>query len=159
MRIETRAEIEVAKPREEVFDFAVACETFPRVLLALGPLPGVAQARMRDGADPKPGALREIGLTDGSAIDEELLALDRPARHRYRWANRPEPPLGWLVRAGEGDWVFSSSGSDTRIRWTYRFELSHVIALPLALPIVGLFRIWMARGLARIRDALEARSL
>ena len=156
MRIETHAEIEIARPPEAVFDFAVACETFPRVLLAFGPLPGVARARMRDGADPKPGALREITLTDGGAVEEELLALDRPTRHRYRWTQPPAPPFGWLLRGAEGDWRFRPSSRGTRIHWTYRFELSHFLAAPLAIPIAGLFRMWMSRGLARLRDALEA---
>lgn len=157
MRIETSAEIEVAKPPELVFDFAVACESFPRVLLPLWPVPGITGAEMLDGAEPKPGARRRIQLSDGSSVEEELLAFDRPIRHRYRWTEPPAPPLGWLVRSGEGDWTFTPSSRGTRIRWTYRFEPSSALAAPLALPIVPLFRRWMSRGLARIRDALEAR--
>ena len=157
MRIETGTEIEVARPQAEVFDFAVACETFPRVLLAFGPLPGVTKATMRGGAAPAPGALREIQLSDGSSVEEEVLAFDRPDCHRYRWTRPPAPPLGWLVRSGEGEWRFSASARGTRIAWRYRFELSHALAAPLALPIVALFRRWMARGLTRVRDELERR--
>lgn len=157
MRIETVTETDVARPPAEVFDFAVACETFPRVLLAFGPLPGIVRAEMRDGAEPKPGALREIHLTDGSMVEEEVLAFDRPVCHRYRWTHPPAPPLGWLVRSGEGEWRFEPSPRGTRITWRYRFELSHVLAAPLALPVVALFRRWMARGLSRIRDELEER--
>jgi hypothetical protein len=157
LRIETGTEIEVARPQAEVFDFAVACETFPRVLLAFGPLPGVTKAVMRGDAVPAAGALREIQLSDGSTVEEEVLVLDRPACHRYRWTRPPAPPLGWLVRSGEGEWRFSPSAQGTRIAWRYRFELSHALAAPLALPVVALFRRWMARGLARVRDELERR--
>jgi hypothetical protein len=147
----------VAEPPETVFDFAVACETFPRVLLALGPLPGIVRAEMRDGAAPAPGALRSIYLSDGTMVEEEVLAHERPVRHRYRWTRPPAPPLGWLVRDGEGEWAFAASPRGTRIRWSYRFELSHFLASPLAWPVVLLFRLWMSRGLTRIRDALETR--
>jgi hypothetical protein len=126
------------------------------VLLAFGPLPGVASAKMRDGGEPRVGALREIGLSDGTSVEEELLALERPTRHRYRWTRPPAPPLGWLVRNAEGDWRFSPSSRGTQIRWSYRFELAHFLAAPLAIPVLALFRIWMSRGLARLRDALEA---
>ena len=156
MQIERSVEIEVAGPPAEVFDFATACETFPRVLLAFGPLPGVTRAEMQGGAEPKPGALRDIRLSDGSTVEEEVLAFDRPVCHRYRWTRPPAPPLGWLVRSGEGEWRFAPSPRGTRITWRYRFELQSALVAPLALPIVALFRRWMARGLTRVREQLEA---
>jgi hypothetical protein len=156
VRIERSAEIEVARPPTEVFDFATACETFPRVLHRFGPLPGITGAEMQGGAAPKPGALRDIHRTDGSTVEEELLAYDRPVCHRYRWTRPPAPPLGWLVRGGEGEWRFAPSPRGTRIVWRYRFELSSVLLAPLALPIVALFRRWMARGLTQVREQMEA---
>ena len=58
MEIATRTELHVPLPPEAVFDRAVACETFPRILLPLGPIPGVARAEMLDGGEPKAGARR-----------------------------------------------------------------------------------------------------
>jgi hypothetical protein len=156
VRLGTATEIEVAQPVERVFDYATACETFPRVLLPLGPLPGVSAAEMQDGAAPKPGARRRIRMSDGSSLIEEVLAFERPSRHRYRWLDPPRAPLGWLVRSGEGDWSFAPSARGTRIRWSYGFELATPLAAPFALPIVWLFRRWMARGLERVREGLEA---
>jgi len=156
MQLAAHAEIEIARPVEPTFDFAVACESFPRVLLPLGPLPGVSGAQMLDGAAPKTGARRRILLSDGSSVIEELLALERPQRHRYRWTEPPRGALGWLVRQAEGDWRFAPSARGTRIVWDYRFELTSALAAPLALPIVWLFRRWMAGGLERVRQALEA---
>src|SRR5262245_35546230 len=138
MQLGTRAEIEVARPVERIFDFAVACETFPRVLLPLGPLPGVSGAEMLDGAEPKPGARRRILLSDGSSVLEELLAFERPLRHCYRWVEPPRGALALLVRQGQGDWRFAPSARGTRIAWSYRFELTSALAAPLALPIVWL---------------------
>ena len=92
MQISARVEEHVRRPPDEVFDFATACETFPRVLLPLGPVAGIAHADMLDGSPLCAGARRRIVLTDGSIIDEEILAFDRPVRHRYRWLNPPPEP-------------------------------------------------------------------
>lgn len=155
MRIAERAQIHVPRPIEEVFDFSVACETFPRVLQPLGPIAGVAKAEMIDAPAPKTGARRRIHMTDGSAIEELLVAFERPTRHRYRWLNRPAPPFSWLVRGGEGDWTFTPSDGGTSIVWVYSFDLTTPLAYPLAAPIALLFRRWMTRGLVRIRAVLR----
>ncbi len=156
MRIAQSATVHVPRPIEEVFDFSVACETFPRVLRPLGPIAGVAKAEMIDAPAPRTGARRRIQMTDGSAIEEELVAFDRPTRHRYRWLNRPAPPFSWLVRGGEGDWTFAPSRGGTSIVWVYSFDLTTPLAYPLAAPFGLLFRRWMMRGLFRIRAALTA---
>ena len=157
MELSARAEIEVARPCEVSFDFAAANESFARVLLPMGPLPGITGAEWMDGSvEAKPGARRLIHLSDGTSIGEEVLAYDRPARHRYRWLNPPAAPLSWLVRSGEGDWSFTPIGRGTRIVWSYRFGLTSALAAPLAWPVVWLFQRWMQRGLTRIRDTLEA---
>jgi hypothetical protein len=157
MQLSARAEIEIARPCEATFDFAAANESFPRVLLPFGPLPGITGVEWLDGAlEPKPGARRLIHLSDGTTIGEELLTYDRPTRHRYRWSNPPAGPLSWLVRSGEGDWSFAPVDGGTRIVWRYRFGLTSALAAPLAWPIVLLFQRWMQRGLTRIRDTLEA---
>ena len=92
MQISARAEEHVPRPPEHVFDFATACETFPKVLLPLGPVAGIAHADLLDGAPLRTGARRRIVLTDGSIIDEQILAFERPRRHRYRWLNPPPAP-------------------------------------------------------------------
>jgi uncharacterized protein YndB with AHSA1/START domain len=156
MRLTNRAEIEIARPVEEVFDLAAACEGFPRFLLPFGPIPGVASAELVDAAAPKAGVRRDVHMTDGSTMREEILAFDRPSRHRYRWLNRPAPPFSWLVRAAEGDWTFTATPTGTRIVWLYHLEPTSPIALVLAAPIALLFRSWMQRGLARLPAALAS---
>ena len=157
MQLATRAEVHVPLPPERVFDVAVACETFPRILRPLGPIPGIAQARMLDAPGPATGARRRIELTDGSSLDEELLAVERPSRHTYRWLGPPARPLGLLVRRGTGDWSFVPEAGGTRVVWSYRFELSSPLAAPLAWPVVLLFRRWMAAGLEALRAELASR--
>ena len=102
------------------------------------------------------GARREIKLTDGAVLTEEILEHDVPTRHRYKWTSGLKPPFAWLVRSGEGTWTFSEVAEGTRIDWSYVFELRSPLAYPIAVPIIALFRRWQEKSLARVRDlALE----
>lgn len=157
MQIEVRAAIDVARPPEEVFDFAVACETFPRILHKLGPIPAITHLEMLDGRPLETGARRRVELGDGSVLLELIVALERPRRHRYRWLGPPAAPFNLLVRVGEGDWLFSPHDGGTRIAWTYTFDLTTPLVYPLARLVLGLFRRWMQRGLDQIREQLPAR--
>jgi uncharacterized protein YndB with AHSA1/START domain len=152
--LQARAEIEIPKPAPEVFDLATACAGFPRFLLRLGPIPAVVRAELVGASEPKAGGRRQIELGDGSRIEEEILAFERPSRHRYRWLNPPAPPFSWLVRGAEGDWTFTSVAGGTRVAWTYRFEARSAVAAVLARPVVLLFGSWMRRGLANLRTLL-----
>ncbi len=154
MKVETRAEIHVPQPPEQVFDFAVACDTFPRILHKLGPLPGIVNAEMVDAPAPRLGARRRVTMSDGNVVEEELVAFERPVRHRYRWLSRLAPPFSLLVRTGEGDWTFTPSGGGTTIVWIYRFDLTTPLVYPFAALVLVLFRRWMMRGLGLIRTEL-----
>lgn len=150
MQLEVRAAVAVERPPEEVFDFAVACESFPRILHRLGPIPAITHLEMLDGRPLETGARRRVELGDGSMLLELIVALERPTRHRYRWLGPPAAPFNLLVEVGEGDWIFSAHGTGTRIEWTYTFTLTTALVYPLAWLVLGLFRRWMQRGLDRI---------
>jgi hypothetical protein len=156
MQIETRAQIEIAAAPEAVFDVAADIRNFPRAMRPLGIIPGVASVEMAAGATPSAGAHRFVKLTDGSVVEEEILAFDRPSQHRYRWVHPPAPPFSLVVRAGEGTWSFTPSehGQGTVVVWTYRFELTSVFAYPVALFVVSRFRRWMEQSLKHVREAV-----
>jgi hypothetical protein len=155
MIVTRSAEFELTHPIEEVFDFATSCEGFSKFLLPLGPIPGVAEARLIDASEPITGARRDVHMTDGSLIKEVLLEYHRPYRHWYRWTNRPARPFSWLVRGAEGDWQFTSTSSGTRIVWHYHFELTSPIAIVAGIPLLAFMRRWMQTGLNRLPDALR----
>ena len=155
MHVQIRASTEVPRPLEATFDFATAADGFAKVLRPVPPIPGVRGAEIVGGGEPKTGGRRVVHMTDGSTVYEELLAWERPKRHRYRWASKPAFPFSLLVRAGEGDWHFSPAGTGTRIDWTYRFELTTPLVYPLALLVTALFRRWMQAGLDAIRAELS----
>jgi hypothetical protein len=154
MKLSVQAAVEVPRSAEEVFDFATSCEGFPRFIHPLGPIPGIARAEMLGAAAPKPGAQRRIHMTDGSVVDEEVLAYDRPLRHRYRWLEPPAFPFSLIVRRGEGDWHFSRTGGGTRVEWDYHFDLTSPLVWPLAKALMAIFRRWMQQALLRARGVL-----
>ena len=154
MKLSAHAAVEIPRPVAEVFDFASSCEGLPRFIGSFGPIPGIARAEMVNGAAPKAGAERRIQMTDGSVVDEELIAYERPSRHRYRWLKPPAFPFSLVVRAGEGDWRFAPAGGGTRIDWDYTFELTSPLAWPFAAALMPVFRRWMQRALQRARAVL-----
>jgi hypothetical protein len=154
MQMICSATVEIARPVEEVFAFATGCDNFPAFLVKRGPIPGVVKVEMIGGAPLAAGATRQITLTDGSVLEEVVLALERPSLHRYRWQGGPRPPLSLLVHSGEGEWTFSARAQSTRIEWRYTFELTSPLAYPLALIVLPFLRRWMAGSLRRLRDAL-----
>lgn len=156
MKLTARASVEIPKPVDQVFDFATSCEGFPRFIWAFGPIPGITRAEMVGGQAPKAGAERHIYTSDGNVVEEELLAYDRPSRHRYRWLKPPAFPFSLLVRTAEGDWRFTETSGGTRIDWDYSFELTSAFVLPFAPPFMFLFRRFMQRALLRARSVLAA---
>ncbi len=154
MRIVKTAQIDVPRPAEEVFDLVVAPEAFPRIFHGVGPIPGITKAEMLDGAAPGNGTKRRVHMTDGNALDELIVAFDRPNRCRYRWASRIAPPLCWLVSGAEAEWTFEPSGGSTSVRIVYNLELTTPLVYPLAAPVAAVFRRWLMGALSRIRAEL-----
>lgn len=156
MKLRVRAAVTVNRPRSEVYDFSVANQTLARVLQKLGPIPGITAAEFTAGGSLAPGAQRQVTMSDGSVIEEEVLEAVRPRLHRYRWLRGLRPPFSVMVRSGEASWTFSDAdGGGTEVEWIYLFGLRSVVFYPLAAPILFLlFRRWMQRGLERIRAEL-----
>jgi uncharacterized protein YndB with AHSA1/START domain len=159
MKLDARATVHVPRPPEQVFDFAVANQNLSRMLQRKGPIPGVTGAELiaegeSGGTELRAGARRRVSMTYGSTLIEEVIALDRPQRHEYRWAHPPPPPFSLLIRGGHATWTFVPDRGGTRVDWLYTFELASPLALPLAAVAVALFKSWMGDGLARLRAAL-----
>jgi Polyketide cyclase / dehydrase and lipid transport len=154
MRLNTSATIDIAQPRDTVFDFACACETYVKLFRPRGSIAGVASAQILDGA-LRAGARRRMTLTDGAVIDEDVVAFDRPTRHTYRWTGGLRAPARFLVRGGEGDWTFVEHSGKTRIDWNYAFDLTTPLVYPAAILMLGQFRRWMEQQLGAISASLS----
>ena len=156
MRLSTHAHVDISRPPGEVFDFLTSAGSYPMILQSHGPIPGVAAAEMIDGASPGKGARRSITLSDGVALEEEIVAFERPVKHGYIWRGGLRPPFAWLVGSGHGHWTFSVSNGGTRVDWRYEFELTPPLVHLVAKPVVWLFHRWMRESLARAREALTS---
>jgi hypothetical protein len=154
MRIKTSAAIEIARPREAVFDFACACETYVKLFRSRGPIAGITMAEMIDGATLGAGARRRIELSDGAVLEEHVVVFDRPTRHVYRWDRGLRAPGKFITRAGEADWTFSEQRGGTRIDWTYTFDLTTPLVYPAALVMRGQFGRWMEQQLHAISASM-----
>ena len=154
MQITSSATINIARPREAVFDFACACETYAKLFRPLGSIAGIAKAEMIDGAPLGAGARRRIELSDGAVVEEDVVAFERPTRHTYRWNRGLSVSAKYLVRAGEGDWTFRDRGRGTCIDWTYTFDLTTPVIHPAALVFRDQFQHWMDQQLRAIAAAL-----
>ena len=157
MQLEARAQVEIAAPPEAVFDVGADHRNFARFIHAFGPIPGIASSRMHADAVPAAGAHRDVHMSDGSTIEEVILAFDRPSRHGYRWLRAPAGPFSLIVRAGEGEFRFEPThgGRATRVCWTYTFELTSPLVYPIALVARVLFERWMDRALVALRALIE----
>jgi len=86
MKLIATAKIEIECSRERVFDYLVAGSTYPRILLAKWPVPGIALAELPECDELTTGMRRLVTLTDGTVIDEEILEFEAPRVHRYGWS-------------------------------------------------------------------------
>jgi uncharacterized protein YndB with AHSA1/START domain len=148
MELVTKAEVEVARAPDLVFDLAVDPRELPRFLKKVGPIPGVVAVEMEGDAAPAAGARRQVTMSDGSQMGEEITSLDRPRGYAYRWVSPPPAPFNLLVRTARTECRFAPSGLGTRVTWTYRLELTSLAIYPLAWVVIRLFRRWMVSALA-----------
>lgn len=149
MNLHTQTSATASGKPDAVFGRAIDSARFPAMYLAFGPIPAIVGVDEL-GAGPALGSKRRVKMSDGSAIEEELVVFERPTRYGYRWLTRPKPPFGWLIAGAVADWTFSPDGDGTRVDWGYTFTLTSPLAAPLALIVMAIFRRWMAKALARL---------
>jgi hypothetical protein len=155
MHLDVELELTVNRSPEQVFDLVGDYRNFPRTIAQTALVPGVTRAEPLPGAASGVGSRRRLHMTDGSTMDEEVTAFERPREHSYRWLNSPPMPSRLIVSGARGSWRFLPDPRGTRIAWSYRFELSSPLVYPLALPLVAAFRDWMKKSLVRVQTLLD----
>jgi hypothetical protein len=150
MLVKTRASVTVPAAAEQAFGLATDLSNFHHYFKGSGPIPAVLKVQWHPGAQPVPGARRDVHNSDGSVIVEELLELTMPVRHHYRLLSGFKAPFSWMVEYAEGDWHFTRQGGGTQIVWDYSFQLRSLLAWPVVFPIV---RIFFTRAM---QDCLES---
>jgi Polyketide cyclase / dehydrase and lipid transport len=155
MQITAKASRGIACSLEQAFNFMTKAENLPDVFLGYGPLPAIRRAEFVGRAEPRVGAVRRIENVDDSVVNEEILAHEPPALHRYRLVGDPPLPLRLLVRGLAGEWRFSPHRRDTVVGWSYSLELTTPLAWPLVLVVRGFLRRAMKRGLDNVALTLD----
>lgn len=133
MQIKTSAQIVIHANVEAVFDASIDCQNLPRFFTGYRQIPAIVSARTVDGLPLHPGSMRVVENSDGSLIEEIIVALDRPTRQSYQLVKGFKPPFSWLVRAASGEWIYEPLESQsepffTRVTWQFCFEISNVLA-------------------------------
>ena len=152
MKLRTHAETVVLRAPAAAFDHATAGATLVRIAKALPPIPGITGVEVE--GELRTGAVRHVRMTDGSVVDEDILAHDAPTTHRYRWQKKPAFPFSLMVATGEGVWTFTPEGAGTKVAWDYEFDLTSPLAYPLAALVLRRFEAWMQAGLEALRAEL-----
>lgn len=116
-------------PADSVFALSVDAERFPQTFVGYGPIPALRRIVL-DGPLGI-GSTRAVHSSDGSVLSERITALRPPLHHAYTLTGF-RAPLGWLVRAGHADWQLQPLQNGTLVTWSYRFEPTAAIAVPLA---------------------------
>lgn len=151
MTIHLIARQRLAAPAAVAFALSIDPQRFPSLFPGYGPIPAIRRVE-RHGAAAA-GTKRQIHNSDGSVLDEEILELDAPHRHRYRLSGF-RAPFAWLVREGEADWQFRDDGAGSTVEWHYRFEPASVLTRPFAaLLLHGFMQRAMQRCLERLDQA------
>jgi uncharacterized protein YndB with AHSA1/START domain len=140
---------------DAVFALAVDPERFPRLFAGFGPVPALRRITLHPPLAV--GSTRELESSDGSRLIERVTVLEPPHRHAYSLSGI-RAPLGWLVRAGHANWTFATTGSATRVRWTYDWEPAGRLVHPFAWLLLQCFmRTAMRRCLAAMQSRLSTR--
>ncbi len=149
MHVDVRAEHRFEVAAEAVFALGLDPLRFPATFRGYGPIPSIRSITLH--AAPAPGSTRELLNSDGSRPLERITTLDPPYRHAYTLSGL-RAPFSWLVKAGHADWTFTPAVDATCVRWHYRFDLTGVLAWPLAAPLL---RVFMGGAMRRCLAAMD----
>lgn len=131
--VEVVCERVVAATAEQTFALALDTQAFPALFQGYGLVPAVTRVERLDDGPLRVGSRRRVESADGNSIEETVLELDPPRRHRYGVSGFAAPFDWWVARA-EADWRWSAHGEGVRVSWQYRF----VTRGPLSRLIVGI---------------------
>ncbi|MDX2243684.1 MAG: SRPBCC family protein [Leptolyngbyaceae cyanobacterium bins.302] len=136
MLIHTRVQIFINAPIEQVFDWSIDSQNLPRFFTGYQAIPAILRATTTDGLPLHEGSIRIVQNSDGSAIEEAIVSLQRPTLQAYTLLRGFKPPFSWLVRSASGQWSYRTSNSGTTITWQFDFKMHHLLAYVAFLALV-----------------------
>jgi Polyketide cyclase / dehydrase and lipid transport len=152
MLVKTNALVEIAASPAVVFDFVTSLSNLPKVFRGYGLIPAIIKAEMADGREMREGGVRRIENSDGSVIDEEIIAFKKRERQTYRLVRGFKFPISLLIDSGGGDWKFTAIPKGTRIDWEFYFMLTSPVFYPVGLLLVQVF---MQKSMQQCLDDIQ----
>ncbi len=128
MLIQTRVQIFIDAPIEQVFDASIDCQNLPKFFTGYQVIPAIVRATTTDGLPLHKGSTRIVQNRDGSEIEETIVALQRPTSQAYKLLNGFKPPFSWLVRSASGQWSYQKINVGTHIIWQFELEMQNRLA-------------------------------
>lgn len=112
----------IAAAPAPAFALALALDTaaFPAWFRGKGLVPAVERVTRLDSGPLQVGSRRRVESSDGNSVEEVVLELTPPQRHRYQVSGFAAP-FSWWVSAAEADWHWRPQGSGVEVCWRYRF--------------------------------------
>src|SRR5690606_14152966 len=142
----------IAAEPSQAFALSLDPEAFPAWFRGKGLVPAVVRVTRLEDGPLRAGSRRRVGSSDGNSVEETVLELDPPRRHRYRIAGFA-PPFGWLVACAEADWHWTPRAEGVVVCWRYRYHPRGW----LVRPIIGFIaRRDFAAAMQACLDALAA---
>lgn len=155
MDLKITEQVVIAAAPDRVFAHITQPDAPARTFRGHGPVPAAVKAEIVGGGELRVGAIRQVTSSDGSVVDEEIVALVPGERQAYRLVRGIKRPLSWLVRGAGGEWVLEAVGEGTEVTWTFTFELRTFLVWPVARIVGRAFRKAMRKALAETRRQVE----
>lgn len=135
----------VRAPVHNVFNFVVAEDVLPKILLGYGPVPGVTATSGNTGPWDVPGSARTVHLKGGDTAKEQVTDFEAPSYFAYRVTDFTFA-LKHFATQGRGQWWFTPTEGGTQVKWTYTFTARS----RLTQPILAVFARLLWRGYMRV---------
>ena len=159
MTITVRAEVHIARPVDVVFGLAAGrTANLARFFSGHKPLiPGIRSASLVGCDDPPcAGTLRDVTLSDGTSIQERVLAFEAPRLHRYDMA-RMNTLQRLFCTNMVSEWRFEPDGEAAcRVTWEYAIHERGLAGRVLGPLVAGQFKRAMQSCLDNIGRAALA---
>ncbi len=129
-----------------------------QILQPTNKVPGVARTQLLHGDDwNTEGAHREVWLTTGDRVEEQITHLQAPNYFSYRTWDLP-PPLAGRVDHIRGEWWLEPHPQGTRVVWQYTMIVTRRTVKPF---VAGYLRRhmnpFMEQGMAVVVEQIEQR--
>ncbi|GBO53711.1 hypothetical protein APA_1659 [Pseudanabaena sp. lw0831] len=145
MQIQTKSQVIVKARIETVFDVSTDSQNLPKFFTGYQGIPSIVSAKNIDGLPLHEGSIRIVDNSDGSSIEEVIVSLKRPKMQQYELVKGFKPPFSWLVRTASGQWLYETIDTETKVTWSFDFEIPNIFAYMI-------FRLAVRRSFQQAQD-------